>query len=211
MKRIVTALGTAALALVLVLPVQAAAHSTSTTTSTLFGSSLNCQYREQPDCVNVVVSIAQDSLGAALFCVGVADFHEAHAPFANGCTELSPAQLTVEDTGVTVNPVDVPATYTADCYMAIPEDNCVPGTLVLAVSASFSAIGSPETDEYKLSEGSGPCTTTASVTSTRVNVVGSVTIDGFTYDLSGTDPSLHHFEAWLERESVRSRTKCAKS
>ena len=210
MKRIVTALGTMALALVLVLPVQAAAHTTNTT-STLFVSSLNCQYREEPDCINVVTTITQDSSGSGVFCVGVADFHELHAPFANGCAEVSSAQLSIDDSQVTVQPtVGVPAEYTGDCHMSAPEDGCIPGTLTLYASALFTATGSPQAYRDTRRSSSGPCLTTESVRGTRVNVVGSVTVDGFVYDLSGTDPTLHHFEAWLVRERIRTTIKCGK-
>jgi hypothetical protein len=211
LKRIVTALGTAALGLALVLPSAQAANHT-TTSSTLFASSLNCQYQEQPDCVNVVLTITQDSNGAGSICVGVADFHATHPPVANGCAELSAAQLFVDQTQVTVlSTAQVPASYTTDCYTAGPEDACVPRSLVLTVSASFVVTGPTESYREAREVRSGSCTTSQSVRGTRANVVGSVTIDGFAYDLSGSDPSLHHFEAWLTRESIRSKTKCGRA
>lgn len=208
LKRIVKAMVAPALALALVLPVQAAAPS-PVTTSTLFVSSLNCQYREQRECVNVVTTIKQDATGSGVFCVGVADFHELHAPFANGCATISSAQISINDSHVTVHPtVHVPAVYTGDCHMSIPEDRCVPGTLDLDASASFTAIGLPNALQYTRRASLRQCIWTDSVRSTRVQVVGSVTIDGFVYDLSGTDPTLHHFEAWLVRESTRMSIKC---
>ena len=59
-----------------------------------------------------------------------------------------------------------------------------------------------------LPSSSGSCVTNQFAGGTKLNVTGSVTIDGTTYQLSGPDPSIHHFEATLVRETSRTITNC---
>lgn len=212
MKRILLALGTASLALGLLLPQVQAANlgMTTTTTTTLVAQSLSCDYQAEPGCVNLATTIRLDGLtGGGRFCVDIGDFRETHSPLAHGCVDLAPGQIVADGRQISVQPaVDVPAVNSADCLQAAPEDGCVPATVMLTASASFTAISDPVGYRAVVLDGSGPCVATHSVSGTRLDVTGSVTIDGFAYALSGPDASIHHFEATLVRETVRTTTTC---
>jgi hypothetical protein len=197
--------------LLLALPqVQAAGviHAT-TTSSSLSAMSLSCTNQGESGCVNVAATITQDGTGGGRFCVDVGDFREtAHPPVAHGCVDLSPGQLTVGDTQISVPDTAVPAVYSADCYLADPADGCVPGNVTLDASATFTVNGPPTDQRTMVRDSSGPCPSTQWVTDTTANVTGSVTIDSVAYDLSGAGTSVHTFQATLVRETIRSIVKC---
>ena len=107
---------------------------------------------------------------------------------------------------LTVANVDCPAVNPSYCHGTAPEDGCVPVTVTLHVSASFTAVDDPSGYRTNLHSSSGSCVTNQFVSGTKLNVTGSVTIDGTTYQLSVPYPSIHHFEATLVRETNRTIT-----
>ncbi|MEO8461807.1 MAG: hypothetical protein ABI555_01225 [Chloroflexota bacterium] len=210
MKKILSAWGLAFLALVLILAPASAANEHAVTTSwSLAATSLSCHDQGEPGCVNIATAIVGDGpLGGVTFCVDVGDYRGAEPLVANGCVSVDPSQLVVDDGEVAIAPVDLPAVYTLDCYQADPEEGCVARSLTLTASASFSAVGDAIDYQYITRSVSGPCLTTQIVRGSRVDVIGSLTVNGSFYDLSGIDPSIHHFEATLDRETVRSMVRC---
>jgi hypothetical protein len=199
------------MALAFMMPVAQAANPHTTTTSfSLAVVSLSCTSRAEPGCVNLATTLTSDpATGGARLCVDIGDFRESHPPVAQGCVDLAAGQFLVDDTGVVVQPAEVAAINTEDCFQAAPEDNCVPGTVALGVAASFAVTN--EADRYQYTRqavNEGACVTVERVRGLQATVTGTVTIDGFTYAISGADPSVHHFEAQLVEETVRSMTRC---
>jgi len=201
----------AVMALALVVP-GASARVTTTTTEkyVLSAGSLDCDYRGETDCVNALTTVTSSTTHGGTFCVDVTDNHELHPPAALGCGTPRSGDVVAGPglSSLQIGPTSIPATYSADCYRAGPDEGCVPRGVTLIASASFRAVGAQASTSFTRRTGARGCLTFSKVTKETVNVVGTVTVDGFVYDFPGTSPDVHTSFATLTVETTRTRTAC---
>ncbi len=184
--------------------VQAARPPEANARYTLEALNNNCQYRDEADCVNVAVTIEYDArTGRGRFCVSTQDNRLAGPPPATGCADSR--AITADGREVVVPETNILATLATDCH---PGDTCATETVRLRASASFGAVGRAVRFRRAEPMVSGYCHTKTVVTGSRVDVEGTVTVDGQTYQLPGSDPSSHHRSATLVVETTRSTGTC---
>ena len=195
-----------ALALTLVTPsVQAASPKVQPSVHYVIEAmSNNCQYRLEADCVNVAVSIEADSgTEDVQWCVSTQDNRMPSPPAAAGCVESD--EIAVGFWGVDVPDLDVPSVLATDCP---PGEACATESVNVRASASFVTVGEGVHSTSRVHSVAGRCRTRTVTQFVRFDLVGTVTVDGFSYELPGSDPLAHHRSATLVQETTLVTSSC---
>ena len=175
-------------------------------TATVTAMSLDCDYRGEPECVNVSVAI-EHSPSAAQVCVSIVDNRDVQL-FASGCDAIDPENVMIGSGSFELDDTVITASNSADCYFSDPEEGCNPSSLTLDVAAAFrwkEPLKGPTTVEMTRTS---PCRSTTRTTTGTLPVTGILSVQGVRYELPGAQPGAHTDFATLEFEMLQTTSTC---